>query len=307
MPTLVASYYLQQGNNANTMTTPTFTPTAGEVIVVKAQGSHGDGTNFSGPTDSSSVIFFAQRQLDDAISRDRIGLWTAVVSAAAAGFSNSISLTAPAAGTGSNARSMVVERWSGAALAGSPATALGSAAGSAPSTALTTVGVNSIVSWVNTDWNAVDGASRTYRTTSAVPVEENYDFITGDHTGEFAYQLAAAPGSQTLGLTAPAAENWSLASVEILDAPVAGGQPTRFAPGQGPMAWTRFIRPQGIVITTGQTFAVSLAGSTSPAGEITKQGNLAKASTTTPVGALTKLITKPLAGVLSPTDRKSVV
>jgi len=222
------------------MTTPTFTPAVGEVIVVKAQGSHGDGTNFAGPTDSGSVIFFTQRQLDDALSRDRIGLWTAVVSDSAAGISNNISLTAPAAGTGTNGRSMVVERWANARLAATPATALTSVAGTAPSTTLTTVGVNSVVSWVNTDWNAVDGASRAYRTTSAVPVEEGYDFIAADHTGEFAYQVAVAPGSQTLGLTAPGAENWSLASIEILDNPPIGFRTRHLWPGKGPFRPKRF-------------------------------------------------------------------
>src|SRR6266496_2452946 len=184
------------------MTTPSFTPNDGEIIVVKAQGSHGDATLFSAPTGGG--LTYTQQQNSDSVSHDRIALWTAPVVGSPG--SMSVSLTAPAAGAGTNARSMVVERWAGGKLTASPVSVLTEGTNGTPSTTLTTTQPNSIVSWVNSDWNAVDGASRAYLTTSAIPVEEGYDFVAADHTGEFAYQLASNIAAQTFGLSAPAGQ-----------------------------------------------------------------------------------------------------
>ena len=87
---------------------------------------------------------------------------------------------------------MVVERWSGAQLAATPVTVHVTGSG-APSTTLTTVGVNSIVSWCNGDWAAVNGSARTYSTTSGIPAEDGYTFTTGAYTAYYAYQLASPP------------------------------------------------------------------------------------------------------------------
>ena len=69
---------------------------------------------------------------------------------------------------------MVVERWSSAKLAGSPALLSASGSGSAPSGTCTTVAAQCVVSWVNSDHTAGTGA-RTYRSSAT---EEQYHNVT---------------------------------------------------------------------------------------------------------------------------------
>jgi hypothetical protein len=73
------------------------------------------------------------------------------------------------------------------------------------------VAANSIVSWVNGDWSGNSGA-RAYRSSAT---EERYNFVSNQYTGYWATQQAAAAGAQTIGLTTPASQTWSLGGIEI--------------------------------------------------------------------------------------------
>lgn len=208
--TPVAAYIVNSaGSDQTTLVTTSFTPADGEIIVVKAQSQRGDGNPFPTPTGGS--LTYTLRESDSSVSHDRVALWTAAVGTSPG--SMTVSLGSP--GATNNHHSMVVERWQNAQLAGTPASVLTTGTASVPSTTLSTVAAGSVVSWLNSDFNAVDGASRVYNTTSATPQETGYRFNSGSATFYWAWQSAAASGSQTFGLTAPSGQNWSLIGIEI--------------------------------------------------------------------------------------------
>ncbi|HSX42760.1 MAG TPA: hypothetical protein VLF59_01605 [Candidatus Saccharimonadales bacterium] len=130
--------------------------------------------------------------------------------------SMSVTLSAPGA---SCYHSMTVERWSHANLAATPATNATVNGGSGPaSAAITTTAANSILSWVSTDNNSSDPSGRAYLSGATE------DGLADGHTNTssvhyYAYQTAAAAGSQTIGLSTPANQNWVIAGLEILDVP----------------------------------------------------------------------------------------
>ena len=210
-PFLANAYLVSSGgSNTNTLTTPSFTPDDGEILVIQASSQAGDLSAFPAPSGGS--LTYTARGSSYTASHARVAQWSAPVVTSPGAMT--VSVGSPGA---ANNHSMVVERWRQAQLAASPATVVFpySVTG-APSTTITTTGTDSVVSWVNADWNAVDGTTtRVYRTTSATPYETGYVFASGAYTGYYAHQDAAAAGSQTIGLTAPAGQAYTLAGIEI--------------------------------------------------------------------------------------------
>lgn len=195
--------------DTSTLTTASFTPAIGDVIVVKAM-SESVATSAATPTDTSGNTWAAQ--LTDSTAAHCYGaLSTTTVTVSA-------SLTVSTAWSGSAGfHSMIVERWTGAVLAATPATNGTKTGTGAPSSTITTTAPNSAVSWANGDFAAVSPAGRTYNTTSATPTEDGiHDKSTGNYVAEYAWQNAVTPGSQTFGLTAPTGETWTLLAIEIL-------------------------------------------------------------------------------------------
>jgi hypothetical protein len=215
-PVLVASYPVyQDGANANPMQTPSFTPGPGEVLVVKAQNGY-SVASFGTPVGGG--LTWTSRAVSTG-SGNRAQLYTAVAGASP----GAMTVTVTHVGY-PTAHGMVVERWSNAKLAASPAVVQANGTG-APSATITTVAANSVATWVNTDWTAQTGA-RAYRSGA---VEEAYHYSGGTYyTGYWAYQTAAAAGAQTVGLTSPT-QTWGLAGIEIQALNTGGltdGQPT---------------------------------------------------------------------------------
>jgi hypothetical protein len=206
-PTLAASYFAaQDSSNANSLVTPSFTPSANDVLVIKAIVSDGY-SNFGSP--SGGGLTWTSRVNIGPTGTSRVGLWTATVG----GSPSAMTVTLPHSGY-PLPHGMLVERWTGAKLAGSPAVASSSGSGSAPSATCTTVAAQSVVSWVNSDHSIGTGA-RTYRSSAT---EDSYHVVSvpfSGYTGYWAWQTAAAAGAQTCGLTAPASQVWELAGVEI--------------------------------------------------------------------------------------------
>jgi hypothetical protein len=79
------------------------------------------------------------------------------------------------------------------------------------------------VTWVNGDWAAVSPSSAAYRS-SATQDGLHDKSGTGNYVAYYATQPAASAGSQTMGLTAPTGQTWSLIGIEIQD-PLGGGTP----------------------------------------------------------------------------------
>lgn len=120
--------------------------------------------------------------------------------------------------------SMVVERFAvaNAQLAATPATNVtvtGTTSGG-PSTTITTVGTGSVVSWSYFDFSARAPGTVGYR--SSAVQDGLHDKSTTNYVAYYAYQQAAAAGSQTFGTTTPATSSvWTLMAIEIQAASVA--------------------------------------------------------------------------------------
>lgn len=204
-PTLTTSYLVaQDGASSGSLVTPSFTPAAGEVIIIK--GLIEDAfASFGSPT-GGGLTWTKRVDIGSAFSTSRATVWTATVGSTP----SAMTVTVPHSGY-PMPHSMLVERWANAKLAGSPATLSAGGSGSAPSGTCTTVAANSIVTWVNADRNAAS-STRTYRSSAT---EDAYRVVGGAYTGYWAWQTAAAAGAQTCGLTAPASQLWELAGVEV--------------------------------------------------------------------------------------------
>lgn len=206
-PTLAVTPYLvvQSAANTTTLTTTTFTPADGEIIVVKAVT--GDTTAVIGTASGGSLTYTSQANVTTS-SKAAARIFTAPIGTSPGSMSVSLTFSGTASW-----HSMLVERWTGAQLAASPAVVQTTqAAGTAPSATVTTVAANSVVSWAIGDWSAQSPASRAYRS-SAVD-EGVHDGSTTQYVAYYAYQAAATAGAQTIGLTAPTM-NPSIVGIEV--------------------------------------------------------------------------------------------
>jgi hypothetical protein len=214
MPTLAASYFAESAHfgDTTTLSTPSFTPANGEVIVVKA--ATWDSGTPSGTPSGGGLVYTQRATAAPGGFNGYATIFTTVVS----GSPGSMSVTLSAPGSSAN-HSMVVERWTTAQLAGSPATSAPiNGFGGPPSASITTTGANSIITWVAVDVGSADPTSRAYLSSATE------DGLSDGHVGSnsvhyYAYQTAAVAGSQTLGMSAPS-QTWVMAGIEVKAAAV---------------------------------------------------------------------------------------
>jgi hypothetical protein len=187
--------------------TASFTPPPGAVILVKIYA--GVGNCLIGTPTATGITALQRVKTPTSSNTNQVslGLYTGIATGSAMTVSTGTF-------TGSNqARGLVVEVWTGAQLAATPATGSTwrSTNPSAPSATVTTTGTGSIVSWSVGDL-AGSTSNPTYR---ASATQTGYNGGgTGPGTFRTAYQTAATAGSQTYGLTAPTM-NWYLVGIEI--------------------------------------------------------------------------------------------
>src|SRR5581483_10943746 len=203
--------------DSNTLVTPSFTPSTGEVIVVKAQ-TWDKGTT-SGTPSGGSLTYTRQVTIAPAVFATYGTIFTAVVGGSPG--SMTVTLSAPSA---VSYHSMCVERWSGAQLAATPATASANySSASAPSATITTAANNSVVSWLNGDDQNISPSTAAYLSSAT-----NDGLADGSGAANsvqyYAWQNAATAGSQTFGLSAPGGQKWVMAAIEI-QAAAAASQP----------------------------------------------------------------------------------
>jgi hypothetical protein len=207
-PTLVASYEVDSGASRNTtaLTTPSFTPSVGEIIVVKRM-TEDSGSLYSGAPSGGSLTY-TSRVSSSVASQCAGDIYTAV------GAGSSMTVTSGALGTAS-LHSMIVERWSNAQLAATPATASGTSAGgnSAANISIVTVASNSVVSACCGDWNGGNPTGRAYR--SSATEDGLYDrSSSGDTVHFYFWHSAVTTGSQAVGFTTPTMR-WTALGIEV--------------------------------------------------------------------------------------------
>jgi hypothetical protein len=213
-PTLVASYFVKSSTTGTAaLTTPSFTPSNGEVIVITLE-TWDTGTSMGLPTGGSqtytSRVAFAPGGF-----KPWVGIYTAVISGSPG------SMTISSSPSASARYSMTVERWSGATLAATPVTATDTNT-TTPQATLTTSAANSIISWVSGDSNSRDPATRAYLL-SGTDDGTRDDHVGSNGVGYHAYVVAASAGSQTFGLSAPSSQAYAIAGIEILAASAPSG------------------------------------------------------------------------------------
>ena len=223
-PALVTSYFLESpaapggSGDSLTLVSPSFTP-VDEVIVVKAQTW--DKATAAGTPSGGGLTYTRRVTIAPGVFATYGTIFTAVV--VGTGSSMTVTLSAPAA---ASYHSMCVERWSGAQLATTPATASANySSASAPSATLTTVANNSVVSWLNGDAQSVaPSGNGTYLSSATNEGLANGSSLTNS-CQYYAYQSAATAGSQTFGMSAPTGQKWAMAAIEIQAAAASATNP----------------------------------------------------------------------------------
>lgn len=205
-PTLITTYQVNSvGGDLNSLVSPSFTPSNGEVVIVKISGESWQTPNIDTPTGGSQT--YTQRASISQSSQCEIRIFSTVIS----GSPGSMAITATFS-SNPGYHAMLIERWSNAQLAASPAT-LSTLATGAPSVTIDTVQDESVVSWLLGDWNANAPGTPAYR--SGAVQEGLHDISTNNYVAYFAYQTTTTAGSQTIGMTSPAGQAAAIGAIEI--------------------------------------------------------------------------------------------
>lgn len=212
-PTLAQTLTAQSalGGDSTTLTAALTSVSVGDVVIVKAQTW--DTGTAAGTPSGGSQTYTRQVTVAPAVFAGYCAIFSATMAAGVAS-SFTLTLSAPAAVCG---HSMVVERWTGAQLAATPATnGANYSVASAPSSTITTTAANSAVSWCTNDAQSVSPATDAY-ISPAPGTPELLINGSGSSDGVFRYttQTAAVAGSQTYGMTAPTTQKWVMAAIEV--------------------------------------------------------------------------------------------
>jgi Right handed beta helix region len=203
-PTFVAEHEVSSWTTTtSTKATSSFSVQAGDVLV--AYGL----TEDSSITESVSggSLTWTLRQSDLTSGYGAAYVWTATATSSA---TITVTFTRTA---GSN-------RYGGNVLQFRNSTGVGAASAThnsgAPSLGLTTTEAHSAVVVASVDWNAVSGASRTWRTGAGALTEQTYFLASGQYTGYGGFHAdAGAAGAKTVGLSAPSGQAYATVAVEV--------------------------------------------------------------------------------------------
>lgn len=222
-PTLAQTLTAQSNINGDstTLTAALTSVSVGDVVIVKAQTW--DTGTAAGTPSGGSQTYTRQVTAAPAVFAGYATIFSATMAAGVAS-SFTLTLSAPAA---SSAHSMVVERWTSAKLAATPATnAANYSSASAPSSTITTVAANSAVSWCTNDAQSVSPATDAYIS----PAPSSPELLvngTASASGVYRYttQTTTTAGSITYGMTAPSTQKWVMCAIEVQNNPSVSGLP----------------------------------------------------------------------------------
>lgn len=169
-----------------------------------------EDATFTQSAPTATGVTFTQRVADTTASHTADYVFTGVVTSAGAK-----TVTSTATGVGSvhmhGGVCVVLPTADGYSLAATPNTVDTRGSGG-PSGSITGTSAGNLIVGLSGDWAAVDGASRTYRGTTT---EDGYMFASGRATAYFWHQTAAA-GANTIGLSAPVGQTYTIVGVEVL-------------------------------------------------------------------------------------------
>jgi hypothetical protein len=214
-PTLAAAVMLVSSGavNSSAVVTGSFTPSNGEVVVIKVATS--DSTISMGTPTGGSQTYTSRVVSTSGGFRPWVGIYTTVISGSPG------SMTISSTPTGSCRHAMLVERWTSAQLAATPVTNSAQGGTGAASSTLTTSAANSVLSWVSADAQSLDPSTRAYLGSAT---DEGVDDAHGSADGViyFGRQAVASAGATSYGLSAPTGMQYWIAGIEVQDS---GGAP----------------------------------------------------------------------------------
>ena len=213
-PTFIQEAETVWNTTTSPKTTASFNVLAADVLVayaIRENDSAGQDVTISG----GSLDWFVVGAIDTNTSGfTEVRVWAAYVDADKA-------MTVTFTGPGSSQFGGNVFTFRNSAGIGASATANASGA---PSVNITTTAASSAVVVVNGDWNAVDGATRSWRLNAT---EKTYSFSSGAYTAYGGYHgNIGAAGTYAVGLSLPVGQEFSTIAVEVK-----GGSPQAFCNG----------------------------------------------------------------------------
>lgn len=224
--TLVATYQTAWSSNSSPAST-SVTTAVGDVLVCVGT-SEDASTTLATPTGGTGLTW-SPRQSVVVSSYCTAYVWTATATTAE---TFTMSITA----TGGGVIGFGVRRYSGSD--GYDSSSKTNVSSGAPSLALTTLSDNCTIIIISSDWAAVDGTSRTWRTVNSITPtagnggELNYFRNASIYaTYSASWSDVGLAGSKTVGLSAPSGQKYSIVAVAIKGA--AGGGPTPISVADG--------------------------------------------------------------------------
>lgn len=221
-PTFLAEY----GDVWNSSTTPktaSVTTAAGDLLVVAAVGEM-ESVTLNLPTGGTPT--YANQESLTLTGFTVIRMDTAVTGITAQTYTLSQTATAGTSWWGND-----ILQFSGSDGIGA-AESTTNAGPAGPSLAITTLQDNSAIVCVIGDWNAADGATRTWRTVNSITptagngFERAYFRDSARYTAYVAYWPdAGAAGAKTVGISSPATMKYTIAAVEVKGTAAVQGPP----------------------------------------------------------------------------------
>lgn len=227
-PTLVTEVETVFTSSTRPKTTASMSVQVGDILVGYAVKDN-DPEDLSTPTNSGTALTWTLKQSVNLAGYCEVRMWTATATV-----EESITVSFSETGTADWWFGGAVQVWRGSDGVG--ASAVANADGAAPSVNITTTQANSAIAVCNGDWNASDGASRTWRSNAGSLTETTYFLDSLRYTVYAGYHAdAGAIGTYAVGLTAPAAQKYAIVAIEIKgSAGVASPLPFRSEPGLRP-------------------------------------------------------------------------
>ncbi|MCD2193531.1 phage tail protein [Actinomycetospora endophytica] len=195
------------GNGTATATTASFTPAVGELLVVKV-GTGSSLVSFSAPSGGS--LTYSLKASSGAVSGYGEGaIFVATVATSAA---MTVSVTFNDTSVQASAGEVVVERYTGVATGGSPATNV--VENTTAQSTLTTTASNSVLTYIDVDYNGTTGTPTYVNGGTQTALYQNSSVLSCYS----ARMTTTASGSYSYGLSAPASQKSTLVAIEILSA-----------------------------------------------------------------------------------------
>jgi hypothetical protein len=220
--------------------TASFNVVAGDILVAYGIVAN----NLLGLTISGGSLTWDNKQTVNVTDYCWLGLWTATVDSDKSMAVTFARTTDPGAQVFYGGNVLTFRASDGVGASNKTNVASG-----APTLNLGTTQDNSVVVVANGDWNAADGASRTWRANAGALTEKTYFRDSSNYTVYGGYHAdAGAANTYAVGLSAPTGQKYSIAAVEIKGT-AAAGQPAAkrlggvafahggYQPGSGMMRW----------------------------------------------------------------------